>query len=148
MDDKEFKDTFYIGTAMLLTFLLFPTFCLITIMFGYTRFWFIIIESVIAVIIITCFILRTKFLLNYHKYVTKKRFLFETIAYIACLVFAFGTGFAVTESNGEFSYYFLNIYIQPAYLIFVFVIMGYHVATAKKVAKSYAEEKNVDSLKI
>ncbi|MCM1367578.1 MAG: hypothetical protein NC184_02045 [Roseburia sp.] len=58
------------------------------------------------------------------------------------MAFAFGTGFAVHESDGVFTYYLLNIYIQPVFIIFTLVVMGYHVATAKKVAKaSLAEDK-------
>lgn len=142
MDDKEYKETSYTCVAMLISFVLFPAFCFITIIFGYEWNAFIITESILAALIIPCFILRTKFLLKYRQYTSKRRFLFETIAYIACLVFALGTGFAVHENDGVFSYYLLNIYIQPAYMIFVLVVMGYHVATAKKAAKaSIAEDK-------
>lgn len=71
----------------------------------------------------------------------QKRLLFETIAYIACIAFAIGTAFLVKDEGGVFTYYSFNIYIQPLYMIFVFVVMGYHVGTGKKVAKAYNAEK-------
>ena len=94
-----------------------------------------------GVLIIPCFIARTWFLMRYSQYTTKRRLLFETLAYIACIAFAIGTAFLVEESGGVFMYYPFNIYIQPLYMIFVFVVMGYHIATSKKVAKAYNAEK-------
>lgn len=140
MCDKEYQDTRNISLAMMLAFLLFPAFCFVTILFGYVWTGFIVMECVVAAIIIPSFILRTVFLTKYRRYTTRRRFWFETIGYIACLIFAIGTGFAVEEDGGVFSYYFLNIYIQPLYLIFVLVVMGYQISTAKKVAKAYTEE--------
>lgn len=141
MDDKEFFRSLWICTPIVISFVLFPAFCLVTILFGYVRPVFIIIECVVGALITVCFALRTWFLNKYPKYAGKKRFYFETVSYLFCLVFAIGTGFAVTEDSGVFSYYFLNIYIQPAYMIYVFVVMGFHIATGKKVAKAYDAEK-------
>lgn len=47
----------------------------------------------------------------------------------------------VKDEGGVFTYYPFNIYIQPLYMIFVFIVMGYHIATGKKVAKAYNAEK-------
>lgn len=98
-------------------------------------------EVVTGAIIVPCFIARTLFLTRHSQYATKKRLLFETIAYIACIAFAIGTAFLVKDEGGVFTYYPFNIYIQPLYMIFVFVVMGYHVGTGKKVAKAYNAEK-------
>lgn len=141
MSDKEYTSTLRICTAMVISFVLFPAFCFITILFGYVWKGFIVMECVLAAIILPCFVLRTNFLLKYPKYGSKKRFIFETVSYIGCLAFAFGTAFLVEDNGGVFSYYPLNIYIQPLYMIFVIIVMVYHIKTAKKVAESYNTEK-------
>ena len=141
MNDKELRQTLFICTPMGVCFLLFPAFCLITILFGYVWAGFIVMECVIGAIIVPCFVARTLFLARHSQYATKKRLLFETIAYIACIAFAIGTAFFVKDEGGVFIYYPFNIYIQPLYMIFVFVVMGYHVGMGKKVAKAYNAEK-------
>ena len=85
MTDKEFRQTLFICTPMGVCFLLFPAFCLITILFGYVWAGFIVMECVIGAIIVPCFVARTLFLARHSQYATKKRLLFETIAYIAAL---------------------------------------------------------------
>lgn len=141
MSDKELRQTLFICTPMVVCFLLFPAFCLITILFGYVWAGVIVMEVISGAIIAPCFIARTLFLARHSQYATKKRLLFETIAYIACIAFAIGTAFLVKDEGGVFTYYPFNIYIQPLYMIFVFVVMGYHVGTGKKVAKAYNAEK-------
>lgn len=98
-------------------------------------------EAIVGAIILPCFIARTVFLMRYRQYATKKRLLFETIAYIACIAFAIGTAFLVKDEGGIFTYYPFNIYIQPLYMVFALVVMGYHIGTSKKVAKAYQKEK-------
>lgn len=122
---------------MLISSVLFPAFCFITILFGYVWAGFIAMEAVVGAILLPCFIARTVFLIRHNKYITKKRLLFETIAYIACIAFALGTAVLVKDEGGTFTYYPFNIYIQPLYMIFVFVVMGYHIGTSKKVAKAH-----------
>ena len=117
MSDEEYNETLRIALSLIISFLLFPVLCCNLIIFGYVFIGFIVTDIV-------------------------KRFYFETISYISCLVFAVATAFAVKESGGVFTYYFLNIYIQPLYIIFVFVVMGFHIATSKKIAKAYIEERN------
>ena len=127
---------------MLISFLCFPIFCFITIIFGYEWTVFLVMECVLGALGGVCFVFRTRFLVHYPAYIKKKRFYFETIATIACYAFAVGTGFAVHYDGRAFCYYPLNIYIQPLYLVFVPVLMGYLVGTAKRVAKaSLAEDK-------
>ena len=128
MDNKEFNLTLYICTPMVISFVLFPAFCFITIWFGYVWPGFIVMEVVAGALIIPCFIARTWFLVRCRQYATKRRLFFETFAYIACIAFAIGTAFLVKESDGVFTYYPFNIYIQPLYMIFVFVVMGYRPA--------------------
>lgn len=141
MDDNEFKKTLYICTPMVLSFVLLPAFCLITILFGYVWTGFIVLEAIVGGIMLTCFILRTAFLIKYNQYAGKGRLILETVAYVACIAFAVGTAFLVKDEGGVFTYYPFNIYIQPLYMIFVFIVMGYHIATGKKVAKAYSAEK-------
>ena len=140
MSDSQFRRTLFICTPMVLSFVLFPAFCLITILFGYVWAGFIAMEAVVGAIILPCFIARTVFLIRHNRYATKRRLLFETIAYIACIAFAIGTAFLVKDEGGVFTYYPFNIYIQPLYMIFVLVVMGYHIGTYKKVAKTYQNE--------
>ncbi len=141
MNNKEFNLTLYICTPMIICFVLFPAFCFITIWFGYVWTGFIVMEGIVGALIIPSFIARTRFLVQYRHYTTPKRLLFETLAYIACIVFAIGMAFMVEESDGVFTYCPFNIYIQPLYMIFVLVVAGYHIATSKKVAKAYNAEK-------
>ncbi len=141
MNDEEYRQTLFICTPMVLSFVLFPAFCLITILFGYVWAGFIAMEAIVAAVILPCFIARTAFLTGHSRYATKKRLLFETIAYIACIAFAIGTAFLVEDEGGVFTYYPFNIYIQPLYMIFVFVVMTFHIGTAKKVANTYQNEK-------
>lgn len=142
MSDEEYNETLRIALSLIISFLLFPVLCCNLIIFGYVFIGFIVTDIVLGILIIPSFILRTKFIGKYKKYASEKRFYFETISYISCLVFAVATAFAVKESGGVFTYYFLNIYIQPLYIIFVFVVMGFHIATSKKIAKAYIEERN------
>lgn len=141
MNDEEYRQTQFICTPMILSFVLFPAFCFITILFGYVWAWFIAMEAIVGAIILPCFIARTVFLIRHRQYATKKRLLFEMIAYIACIAFALGTAFLVKDEGGILTYYPFNIYIQPLYMIFVLVVMGYHIGTYKKVAKTYQKEK-------
>ena len=141
MNDEEYRQTQLTCTSMILSFVLFPAFCFITILFGYVWAGFIAMEAIVGAIILPCFIARTVFLIRYNRYATKRRLLFETIAYIACIAFALGTAVLVKDEGGIFTYYPFNIYIQPLYMIFVLVVMGYHIGTYKKVAKTYQNEK-------
>ena len=100
MTDKEFRQTLFICTPMVVCFLLFPAFCLITILFGYVWAGVIVMEVISGAIIAPCFIARTLFLARHSQYATKKRLLFETIAYIACIAFAIGTAFLVKDEGG------------------------------------------------
>ena len=147
MSDKEYKSTLIICTFMMISFIFFPAFCFITILFGYVWTGFIIMECIVAALIIPCFVLRTIFLIKYPNYLSKKRLVFETVSYVACLLFAFGTAFLVKDNAGVFTYYPFNIYIQPLYMIFVLVVMGFHVGTSKKVAKAYNSEKRKRNVK-
>lgn len=45
------------------------------------------------------------------------------------------TVFLVKKNYGGLSYYFLNIYFQPAFIIFTLVAMGYIASTAKRVGQ-------------
>ena len=136
MNDQEYRPTQLTCTSMILSFVLFPAFCLITVLFGYVWAGFIAMEAIIGAIILPCFIARTVFLMRHRQYATKKRRLFETIAYGVCIAFALGTAFLVKDAGGKFTYYPFNIYIQPLYMIFVLVVMGCHIGTYKKVAKT------------
>ncbi|HEY8390175.1 MAG TPA: hypothetical protein VIL26_04400 [Clostridia bacterium] len=145
MDDKEFLALQRIVIHNYAAFVLFPAVCMFYIIFGYVLPSFIFTEIALTILLLSSFIPRTKFFIRYPNQIKKKRFLFETISYICCLIFAIGTGFLVKENNGVFSYYFLNIYIQPAFIIFTFVILGYMASTANRIAKIYlAEKKNRD----
>ena len=140
MNDEEYRQTQLTCTSMILSFVLFPAFCFITILFGYVWAGFIAMEAIIGAIILPCFIARPVFLAELCRYATKKRLLFETLAYIACIAFAIGTAFLVKDEGGVFTYYPFNIYIQPLYMIFVLVVTGFHIGTAKKVANTYQNE--------
>ena len=66
-------------------------------------------EVISGAIIAPCFIARTLFLARHSQYATKKRLLFETIAYIACIAFAIGTatidlGGAKWDYSAAFTY--------------------------------------------
>lgn len=140
MSDKEYSASMRIGLPMIVSFILFPAFCFITILFGYVWNGFIIMESIVGALILWCFILRTRVVFKCPHYASRKRLIFETTMYISCLIFAIATGFLVKENNDVFSCYFLNKNIQPANMIFVFVIMGLHISTDKKVAKAFNKE--------
>lgn len=71
MSDKELRQTLFICTPMVVCFLLFPAFCLITILFGYVWAGFIVMEVVTGAIILPCFIARTLFLTRHSQYATK-----------------------------------------------------------------------------
>lgn len=150
MADKEYKDLKFYKNFLFLCFIFFPAICIFYITFGYVRIGFIIVEIIFTLITTYFFILRTIFLLRYKKYNrSKKIFLYETISYILFLVFAISTAFLVKEDKGIFTYYFLNIYIQPAFVIFTFIILGSMATTAKRVAQIYVAEfkkRNPDSI--
>lgn len=141
MNDTEYTETLRATIPLVISFLLFPAFCCILIIFGYVWIGFIIAETILGIMVISSFILRTKFLIKYPQYTTKKRFLFETLSYIVCLIFAVGTAFAVKDIGGVLTYYLFNIYIQPIFIIFVFVVMGFMISTSKKIVKAYQNEK-------
>ena len=141
--NREYQESKLVCPAIFISFLCFPSICFLLIVFGYVWTTFIVIDSILMFLIIPTFIARTRFLLMYRQYATKKRFLFETISYILCLAFALLTAFAVNYDGSKFNYYFLNIYVQPAYTIFVFIVAGYYIATGKKIAKNCVDiEKN------
>ena len=54
MTDKEFRQTLFICTPMVVCFLLFPAFCLITILFGYVWAGVIVMEVISGAIIAPC----------------------------------------------------------------------------------------------
>jgi hypothetical protein len=145
MDDKEFLALQRITIHNYAAFVLFPAVCVFYIIFGYVLPSFIFTEIALTIILLSSFIPRTIFFIRYPNQIKRKRFLFETISYIGSLIFAIGTGFLVKENNGVFSYYFLNIYIQPIFVIFTFVVACYMASTANRIFKIYlAEKKNRD----
>lgn len=122
-------------------FILFPADCFLFIIFGYHILEITILEIAILLLNLIFFTLRTIFLVKFPSYnKSKKRFLFETISYCACIVFAVATAFLVKYDGREWSYYFLNIYIQPAFIIFTFVVLGYFAQTANRIAKIFLDE--------
>lgn len=141
MIEKEYKDLQFYNLFLFLCFIFFPAICFFYIIFGYVRTGFVVAEIILSGFVVFFFIFRTIFLLRYKKYNrSKKGFLFETISFISCFVFAISTAFLVKEDDGVFTYYFLNIYIQPAFMIFTFVVMGYMASTARRVAQIYTAE--------
>lgn len=141
MDEKEYNWLTYTILSQYFCFILFPAVCFVFIIFGYHILPVVILEFVLLLLVGIPFILRTIFLVKYPKYnKSKKRFLFETISYCACIAFAIGTGFLVEFDGHVWSYYFLNIYIQPAFIIYTLVVLGFLASTAKRISKIYLTE--------
>ena len=148
MEEKEFLALQRLGLSNYSAFVFFPAVCVFYIIFGYVLPSFIFSEIALTILLLSSFIPRTIFFIRYPHQIKRKRFLFETISYIGCLIFAIATGFLVKENDGVFSYYFLNIYIQPAFIIFMLVVLGYMAGTAKRIAKIYLAEKKNRDIKI
>lgn len=138
MNDTESKWLMLTHLSQYFCFILFPADCFLFIIFGYHILEITILK--IAILLLNL-ILRTIFLVKFPSYnKSKKRFLFETISYCACMVFAVATAFLVKYDSREWSYYFLNIYIQSAFMIFTFVVLGYFAQTANRIAKIFLNE--------
>ena len=142
LSEQEFNELKKMGLHFNLACIFLPALCLSLIMFGYLRIETMILHVVLSLLVIPSFVIRTRFLIKYPQYnLSTKRFRFETYSYIACLIFAFGTAFLVHEPEpGVIAYYFLNIYIQPAFIVFTFVILGVTGATTNRIVKIYFEE--------
>lgn len=141
MNDTEFKWLKNTVLCQYFCFILFPADLILFIIFGYRILSVTILEIVLLIFNLVNFILRTLFLVKYPHYNrSQKRFLFETISYCASVVFAVATAFLVKYDGRVWSYYDFNIYIQPAFIIFTFVILGYFAQTANRIAKNFVKE--------
>ena len=141
MNDTEYNWLLYTNLSQYFCFVLFPADCVLFIIFGYHILGITILEVALLLFNIVNFIIRTIFLVKFPHYnKSKKRFLFETISYSACIIFAVATAFLVKYDGRVWSYYFLNIYIQPAFIIFTFVVLWRFAQTAHRIGKIFAEE--------
>ena len=143
--DKEFKALDSIIISLYLSIILFPGLCLLLIVFGYHSVPVMILQGAVLLITIIPFIRRTIFLKKYpHHQLSLKRFNYETISWICCLLFAIGTALLVSyHVDGDTSsleYYPFNIYVMPAFLIFTVVLSISFIRTAKHIHKAWKTE--------
>ena len=94
--------------------------------FGYTKISIIIIEMIVLCLSIISFIRRLWFLRKHRRYITDKQFYFQNLSYVICLLISIIAGFfvklTVEDGKNVLNGFFLNIYIIPIVIIYIFKI--------------------------
>ena len=153
MTEQEFYDFYNCGISFFVCFVILPATCIVYIMAGYIFKEIIYAELILTSICIYTFAKRTIFLIKHSKLnKSHKRFMFETISYISCLLSSIILGFFVHYSvdyelkKSYISYFDFSIYIQGPVIIYSIVLIGFMASTAKRIATLWCDYKENNKL--